>query len=106
LIGKPWGLLSISGAVDSVSIRHVSRAEKNDVISEHYKDMLNFYGERKGIRVARKHLAGYIENAPNIKTADMRESMRQAVCRSNDPDFVLSVIAAAYIGSGRLEIAA
>ncbi len=106
LIGKPWGLFTISVAVDNTPLRHINNEEKNDVISEHYQDMLRFYGERKGIRVARKHLSGYIENAPNIEMPAMRESMRQAVCRSNDPDFVLRVITEAYIGAGRLENAA
>jgi len=106
LIGKPWGLLDISATVDDAVARDVSAIEKNNIISEHYTDMLSFYGERKGLRVARKHLAGYIENAPAIDTADMRDAMRQAVCRSNDPDFVLRAMKEAYIGEGRLENAA
>ena len=106
LIGRPWQLLDICEAIDGTSARTVSNSEKNNVITRHYKDMLEFYGERKGVRVARKHLAGYIEDAPQIKSPDMREAMKQAVCRSNDPDFVLDVLRAAYIGSGKLDIAA
>ena len=106
LVGRPWQLLEICEAVDGAAVRNVNGAEKIQIITGHYQDMLAFYGERKGVRVARKHLAGYIENAPQIDTAEMRESMKQAVCRSNDPDFVLQVLGAAYIGSGKLEVAA
>jgi len=106
LIGRPWGLLDICRVVDDICVKTVTPDEKNNVITEHYTDMLRFYGERKGLRVARKHLAGYIEGAPNIETPEMRDQMRQAVCRSQDPDFVLRVIKEAYIGSGRLEAAA
>lgn len=106
LVGRPWQLLEICEVVDGAAVRNVNDAEKIQIIAEHYQDMLAFYGERKGVRVARKHLAGYIEDAPQIDTAEMRESMKQAVCRSNDPDFVLQVLGAAYIGSGKLEVAA
>lgn len=106
LVGRPWQLLEICEAVDGAAVRKVNGAEKIQIITGHYQDMLAFYGERKGVRVARKHLAGYIEDAPQIDTAEMRESMKQAVCRSNDPDFVLQVLGAAYIGSGKLEVAA
>ena len=106
LIGRPWRLLEICEAIDKTPMESVSDFKKNDVITSHYKDMLAFYGERKGVRVARKHLAGYIEDAPQIDNPDMREAMKQAVCRSNDPDFVLEVMHAAYIGSGKLEVAA
>ena len=106
LVGRPWQLLEICEAVDGAAVRNVNGAEKIQINTGHYQDMLAFYGERKGVRVARKHLAGYIEDAPQIDTAEMRESMKQAVCRSNDPDFVLQVLGAAYIGSGKLEVAA
>ena len=106
LIGRPWQLLDICEAVDGTQARAVPNSEKNVVITNHYKDMLSFYGERKGVRVARKHLSGYIEQAPQIQCGDMREAMRQAICRTNDPDFVLEVLSSAYIGSGKLEIAA
>ena len=106
LVGRPWRILEIREAIDKVPARTVSDDNKYRLITEHYKDMLNFYGERKAVRVARKHLSGYIEDAPRISSDAMRESMRQAVCRSNDPDFVLKVMGEAYIGSGKLEVAA
>jgi len=106
LVGRPWRLLEICERLDDCPARSISDIKKNDIITMHYKDMLEFYGERKGVRVARKHLAGYIEDAPRISTPEMRDAMKQAVCRTNDPDFVLKVIEAAYIGSGLLEVAA
>lgn len=36
-----------------------STAEKRDLILSHYDDILSYYGERKGVPFARKHLSWY-----------------------------------------------
>lgn len=106
LIGHPWRLIEICEAIDGASPLNVSDEDKFNIISAHYADMLSFYGHRKGVRVARKHLAGYIEAAPQIRTDKMRDRIRQAVCRSEDPDFVTRAMHVAYMGSGQMEVAA
>jgi len=86
LIGAPWRLRDIISAVDKTPQQTgLSWQERGDIIIEHYNDMLDFYGEGKGLRVARKHLAGYIENAPEY---EQDESLKSDICRSTDPDFV------------------
>ena len=40
----------------------MSISEKINLISEHYENMLLFYGKSLGMRLARKHLNWYIKN--------------------------------------------
>jgi len=94
LIGAPWRLRNIMAAIDGLPYEPaLSAPEKCEIILEHYNDMLGFYGAAKGLRVARKHLAGYIENAPGY---DPKDELKSEVCRSNDPEFVRDSICRLY----------
>lgn len=62
--GRPWILAQIAaelygGAAPSVP----EGSELVDLVSGHYEAMLDFYGSDLGLRVARKHLGWYMENA-------------------------------------------
>ena len=58
----------------------------------HYQDLLKFYGEGKGIRVARKHLAGYVEHLGLPNERDLRSQ----ICRSVNPEEVIAILANLY----------
>jgi tRNA-dihydrouridine synthase len=51
---------------------------------EHLRDSLRFYGDRLGLRIFRKHLAAYIENAPWPASASTRREARATLCRLED----------------------
>ena len=58
--GKPWLLAQImhwwrTGDV----LASPSYDEQFDVVLEHYRDMLDLYGEQVGVKIARKHLGWY-----------------------------------------------
>ncbi len=62
--GRPWILAQIAaelygGAAPSVP----EGSELVDLVSGHYEAMLDFYGSDLGLRVARKHLGWYMDNA-------------------------------------------
>lgn len=61
-LGNPWLFQSVvsSLASDSV-ISEPSLNEKCGVILQHIRDLHQFYGEEKGYRIARKHIAWYLE---------------------------------------------
>ena len=48
----------------------------------------NFYGDRLGLRIFRKHLAAYIENAPWPADPQARREARSALCRLEDAQSV------------------
>jgi tRNA-dihydrouridine synthase B len=52
-----------------------------DIAAEHYRTMLEFYGEGVAVRHARKHLGWYLERfAPAIAAAD-----KAAIMTARDP---------------------
>ena len=93
LVGAPWMLRDIIAAVDGLpKPAPLSSPEKGRVAITHYQDLLKFYGEGKGIRVARKHLAGYVEH---LGLPNERE-LRSQICRSVDPEEVVAILASLY----------
>jgi len=93
LVGAPWILRDIIAAVDGLPRPEpLSSQIKGRVAITHYRDLLAFYGEGKGIRVARKHLAGYVEHLGRL---DERE-LRSQICRSVDPEEVVDILAKLY----------
>lgn len=98
LIGRPWALSPIMAAVDGTPSRPaLGAAEKTHHALDHYAEMLAFYPERKGIRVARKHLVGYATDAG--LSAD--DPLRQRLARSDDADEVRAILATLFIQAER-----
>ncbi|WP_137700526.1 tRNA dihydrouridine synthase DusB [Marimonas lutisalis] len=78
--GRPWALAEVAHAVYGTPAPDVPRAEAlSDMISEHYAEMLRFYGAELGNRVARKHLGWYMDEAGT--PPDMRREV--LTCRDS-----------------------
>ena len=93
LIGAPWNLRDIIAGVDGLSTpAPLTNSEKGEIAIRHYRDLIEFYGEGKGVRVARKHLAGYVEHLELSNEAEMRSK----ICRSFDVEDVLAILADIY----------
>jgi nifR3 family TIM-barrel protein len=93
LVGAPWKLREIIAAVDGQPAPlPLSPSEKGRIAITHYRDLIAFYGAGKAIRLARKHLAGYVED---LKLANEAE-IRSRLYRSLDPEEVVSVLADIY----------
>ncbi len=93
LIGAPWKLREIIAAVDGLPVPpELPRPVRGKVAIAHYRDLLSFYGEGKGIRIARKHLVGYVEDLGLVNEADVRS----IVSRSEDPEEVIATLADIY----------
>ena len=62
VIGKPWLISQISAYLNKeaqpLSPKGLSLIE---VIAAHYEEILSFYGETLGVRIARKHLKRYLD---------------------------------------------
>lgn len=64
--GKPWLLKQISTYFKHGTIgKEPNTEEKLALILEHYDAILDYYGTRKGIPFARKHLSWYCHDIPN-----------------------------------------
>ena len=62
-LGRPWLFQSVVGLVEHDSIiQEPSPEEKYCVILQHIRELHRFYGEEKGYRIARKHIAWYLQD--------------------------------------------
>lgn len=92
LTGRPWLVSDIIKAVDGIAFTPLSEAEKQVVALDHYQDILDFYGEAKGLRVARKHVAAYLEHSP----FGVSDTERRAALASKKTAFVKEVLKASF----------
>ncbi|MGV2090656.1 MULTISPECIES: tRNA dihydrouridine synthase DusB [unclassified Rhizobium] len=73
--GRPWHAGVLAGA-DAPQPWEIA-----DIAVEHYRMMLDFYGEAVGVRHARKHLGWYMERfAPSVSAND-----KAAIMTARDP---------------------
>lgn len=72
-LGKPWIFQSMAALSETnPTTFEPSLAEKCGVILQHIRDLHQFYGEEKGYRIARKHVAWYLQGIqPN---SDFRQT--------------------------------
>lgn len=82
--GRPWQLARIAAAVYGTPEPEVPQgAALADLVAAHYQAMLGFYGRDLGLRVARKHLGWYMDEATTAP------ALRQQVLTARDPAEVL-----------------
>lgn len=86
--GKPWIAAQIDAALAGDGYAEPDADARLGVALEHFRDSLAFYGDRLGLRIFRKHLAAYIENAPWPMQAEARRRARSALCRLEEPSEV------------------
>ena len=85
--GKPWLLSHIASEIFNTKPPEIPSGNKLlEMISNHYLEMLNFYGEQHGNKVARKHLGWYMDYI-GVNPID-----RRALQTETDPQKVLSMI--------------
>ncbi|MFN3514398.1 MAG: tRNA dihydrouridine synthase DusB [Phenylobacterium sp.] len=83
--GRPWVAAQIEAGLAGRPFAEPEAEERLSIALDHLAESLKFYGDRHGLRIFRKHLAAYIENAPWPKAAEARRSARAALCRLEEP---------------------
>jgi len=88
--GAPWRLAEIAHTLYGTPAPVIPRGEAlADLMIGHYDAMLDFYGTALGLRVARKHLGWYMEEAGV-------DAHRGAILTSSTPADVRALIRAAF----------
>lgn len=103
--GRPWIGAHLDAALEGGVSREPDRGERLQVVLDHLADSLRFYGDRLGLRIFRKHLAAYVDNAPWPASADARTVARREICRLESGAEVEAALASLW-GLGREAIAA
>lgn len=62
--GRPWIAAQIEAELAGRVYEQPDVEARLSIVLDHFRDSLIFYGDRLGLRIFRKHLASYIENAP------------------------------------------
>lgn len=85
--GKPWLISQLMHWFATGERRpDPSLDEQHSVLSAHYRDMLEHYGEDVGVKVARKHIGWYTKGLPG--SAEFRNLANQ----EPDPEIVIGLI--------------
>ena len=98
-LGRPWlaGAIAdaLAGGGDEV---HPSAGEQSAIALSHYRETIDHYGEPLGVRMARKHLAAYVDLAPVDISSNERRAFRSAICRLASASAVADQLAGFYAG--------
>ncbi len=91
-IGAPWRVSQIICALNNAKHKTVCAKQALQTAKRHYLDIIGYYGEELGIKTARKHLAGYVENAPVVLSDELRRQARAEICRLNSAGRVVDML--------------
>lgn len=85
--GKPWLLAEIAHALYGAPAPDVPKGDAfAEMVMAHYDDMLRFYGDLLGLRVARKHLGWFMD------TAGTPTDLRRAVLTAKTPKATMDLL--------------
>ncbi|MFZ4605247.1 MAG: tRNA dihydrouridine synthase DusB [Caulobacter sp.] len=98
ILGRPWIARAIEAQLQGATDVEPPLAERLDIVLDHFRDSIAFYGQKLGLRMFRKHLAAYIENAPAPAAAEARREARARLCRLDDPSEVEAALTALWSG--------
>ena len=88
--GAPWRLAEVAHDLFGTPKPKIPEGgARARMIFDHYDDMLTFYGRELGLRMARKHLGWYLEEA-GVPHA------RDAILTSTDPAEVIQLLEQAF----------
>ena len=86
--GQPWKLAEIAHDIYDIDAPCIPKGnDLINLISNHYQEMLKFYGSALGSRVSRKHLGWYMDGIGTSR------NLRRAIQTETNPEMVLSLIA-------------
>jgi tRNA-dihydrouridine synthase len=94
-VGRPWLVGQIGAALQGRTIPDPSPEEMTAIAVEHYEGLLSLYGEKTGIRHARKHLAAYADVAL-ASGFQVAPGVRMELVTSEEPGTVIALLSSVY----------
>ncbi len=92
--GRPWIAASIERALETNTAMSEPDLDVRLAIAlDHFADSLKFYGDALGLKIFRKHLGWYVENAPLPMDALARRAAKSRLCRITIPREVEAALA-------------
>ncbi|KQW83773.1 tRNA dihydrouridine synthase DusB [Brevundimonas sp. Root1279] len=92
--GRPWLAAHLERALaDGTVLHEPDRDERLAIVVEHLRASVEFYGLPLGLKMFRKHLGWYIEQAPWPTDPLERRAAKARLCRIDEPAAVESALA-------------
>jgi nifR3 family TIM-barrel protein len=107
--GRPWLAAHLERALaDGTRLQEPDREERLAIVIEHLRASVAFYGLPLGLKMFRKHLGWYIEQAPWPADPAQRRAAKARLCRLEVPDEVETALATlwrdvTYLGNFAVE---
>ena len=84
--GRPWAAATVEAGLAAASPAPEPEAQARlGLVIDHMEEALAFYGDELGLRVWRKHLGWYVEQAPWPADAAARRAAKSRLCRLERP---------------------
>ncbi|HEX3484309.1 MAG TPA: tRNA dihydrouridine synthase DusB [Micropepsaceae bacterium] len=84
--GRPWIAAALDASLNTgAPLQEPDLAKRTEIVLDHLADSLAFYGDTPGLKIFRKHLGWYIENAPWPQCAQLRRAAKAEICRLVTP---------------------
>lgn len=96
--GRPWIAAQIEAELSGGRFIEPAGDARLEIVLAHFRESLAFYGPRLGLKIFRKHLAAYVEAAPEPIDPAERRRARSALCRLDDPAEVEAGLTALWLG--------
>ncbi|MBN9479821.1 MAG: tRNA dihydrouridine synthase DusB [Bordetella sp.] len=97
--GRPWLAAHLERAlIDGTQLQEPDREERLAIVIQHLRASAAFYGLPLGLKMFRKHLGWYIEQAPWPADPAERRAAKARLCRLETPDEVESALGLLWRG--------
>jgi tRNA-dihydrouridine synthase B len=95
--GRPWIAAAVNRALQTGgAMIEPGVAQRLDIVLDHFRDSLRFYGDALGLKVFRKHLGWYVEHAPWPLGGQARRAAKSRLCRLAHPSEVEAALIALW----------
>ena len=98
--GRPWVASALDNALSSnTEIAEPDLASRLGIALQHFTDTLRFYGDALGLKIFRKHLGWYVEQALCPADPALRRAAKARMCQIDNASGVESALAALWSNS-------
>jgi nifR3 family TIM-barrel protein len=91
--GRPWAMAAIDTALKRPAGQmelEPGMSRRLEIALQHFSETLKFYGDALGVKIFRKHLGWYIEQAFMPADATQRRAAKSRLCQIDNPTTVES----------------
>jgi len=98
--GRPWIASALDNALEGhADITEPGLASRLGIALQHFTDTLRFYGDALGLKIFRKHLGWYVEQALCPADPALRRATKARLCQIDNARGVESALAALWSNS-------